>query len=123
MRCFVGFADVDKLVANTVGDDIRVQGFLLTLLDQAVGWEEGGLGCLASITASHKVHGWNTLSEVDAVCDLVVASCGRLLGVDLILSVVSHNRDSWCGGGVWCCDWIASDGYECCYSFAGGSCG
>lgn len=51
-------ADVDKLVADSVGDDVGVQGVLLSLGDGGVDWEEGSLGGFAARSAERERHGW-----------------------------------------------------------------
>jgi hypothetical protein len=69
----VGLADVGKLVADTVGDDVGVQGVLLALGDEGIGGQEGELIGFASGAAGNEVNGGNTETEVEA-------GDGRLLG-------------------------------------------
>lgn len=60
----VGLADVGQLVADTVGDDVRVEGVLLSLSDERICGQEGALGCLTTSPAKLEVHGWCALSKV-----------------------------------------------------------
>lgn len=60
----VGATDVGQLVADAVGDDVRVQGVLLALGDQRVRWQEGALGGLPAGATELEVDGWRALAEV-----------------------------------------------------------
>ncbi len=61
----VGSTDVTQLIANTVGDNIWVQGFLLALVDDWVNSLECELGFTASIDSGLKFDGWGAGSKVE----------------------------------------------------------
>lgn len=54
------------MIANTVGDDVGVQGVLLTLSDEGIGGQEGALVGLASGTTELEVDGGSAVTEVGA---------------------------------------------------------
>jgi len=57
-------ANVAKLIADTGGDDVRVQGLLLAFVDNGVDGLEGELGLLATVESSLELDGWGAGSEV-----------------------------------------------------------
>jgi hypothetical protein len=77
-------ADVAELVADAVGDDVGVEGFLLAFGDEGVGGEEGELVCVTAVAASDEIHGRSAVAEVSSA-----ASAGIVTGIVAVVSVVS----------------------------------
>ena len=61
----VGFADVGKLVADAVDDDVDVESILLAFGDEGIGGEEGTLISLATGAALDEVDGGNAKTKVE----------------------------------------------------------
>lgn len=59
-------ANIAELIANTVGDDVGVQGFLLTLIDDWINGLECELGIVSAVKSSFELDGWSTGSEVES---------------------------------------------------------
>lgn len=59
-----GATDVAELIADAVGDDVGVQGLLLTLVDNWVNGLECELSVLAAVQSSLKLDGWCASSEI-----------------------------------------------------------
>ncbi|KAF3937804.1 hypothetical protein ABW19_dt0206051 [Dactylella cylindrospora] len=106
----VGLADVGKLVANSVGDNVRVQRFLLALLGEWVNRKESKLVCPSSRAAGNKVHRGIAESEIDITCSGATScvstrwlsssstsssgggSCGSCCGSCSSTTTTGHNR-------------------------------
>lgn len=54
------------MIADAVGDDVRVQGLLLSFVDDWVDGLEGELGVLAAVESGFELDGRDTGSEVVA---------------------------------------------------------
>jgi len=73
----VGLANVPELVADAVGDDVGVQGVLLSLGDEGVDRQEGALIGLAA-----------RATELEADLGAAVAKVGGGVGIVVVASVV-----------------------------------
>jgi hypothetical protein len=76
-RALCNTADVDKLVADGVGDNVGVQGVLLSLGDGGVDWEEGSLGGFAAGSAKREGHGWVAGAEFSGYTRDGACYCSR----------------------------------------------
>jgi hypothetical protein len=61
-----GATDVGQLITDAVGDDVWVQGLLLSLVDNWVDGLEGEFSDLAAIEPGLEFHCWHTGSKVEA---------------------------------------------------------
>ena len=63
--CLAGTANVGELVVDAVGDDARVESFLLALVAEGVLRLEGE-GCSgAAVEPGFELHGWHAEAEVE----------------------------------------------------------
>ncbi len=60
----VGIADIGELIADTVGDDVGVQGILLAFGNKRISGKEGTLIWFASSTAELEIDGGCAVAEV-----------------------------------------------------------
>ena len=65
LSSLVGTADVGELILDSVGDDVWVQGLLLSFVHDRVDSLEGGLGVPASVQSKFELDGWDTGTEVE----------------------------------------------------------
>lgn len=66
MSSIAGIAYIDELITNTVGDDVWVQGFLLTFVDGWIDGLEGEFCVRTTVESGFKFHCWCADAEVQA---------------------------------------------------------
>lgn len=75
-------ADIGELVANTVGNDVRVESVLLALSHKRIGGQEGSLIGFTARAAELEVDSWDTITEVSGGVVIIVVVILVLAAVD-----------------------------------------